>query len=145
MAAKAQGCKLFWSTDSGTSYTQVTKVTQVVTPSTQKGRIECSDLDSTAKEYVAGLNDNQAATYPVNFDGTDTSHIAMLVLESSGDVVKWKVEFVETGLSTVTTVVYDGYVDTFDIEGGVDALQTGSLVIQPSAGKTTAHTVTAES
>ena len=145
MAVVSQGCKLFWSTDSGSTYTQVTGVTTVMIPEISKERIECTDLDSTTKEYLAGLGDSSAATYPVNFDATDTSHQAMLVLESSSDEVKWKVELVESGLSTVTTAVYDGYVEKLSVSGATNSKQEGSLVVQPSAGNTYAHTVVAES
>lgn len=145
MAAATQGCKLFWSTDSGTTYVQVTGVTQVIVPEVSKERIECTDLDSTTKEYIPGLRDSSAATYPINFSGVDTSHAAMLVLESSSATVKWKVELIETGLSTVTTAVYDGYVEKLTISGSTNSLQEGSLVVQPIAGNTYTHTVTAES
>lgn len=145
MAAVTQGCKLFWSTDSGSTYTQVTGVTQVVVPEISKERIECTDLDSPTKEYLAGLGDSSAATYPLNFSAIDTSHKAMLVLESSSATVKWKVELVETGLSTVTTAVYDGFVEKLSITGSTNSKQEGSLVVQPIAGNTYAHTVVAES
>lgn len=142
--ANAQQCKLFWSTDSGSTYVQVTGVTEVMTPETSKGRKECTDLDSTSKEYMAALGDTSAATYPVNYDGTNTSHQAMHVLDGSAAVVKWKVELQEEGASTVTTAVYDGYVESFTTKASVDGLQEGSLTIQPSAASTIAHAATAE-
>ena len=142
--ANAQKCKLFYSEDDGTTYIQVTGVKEVMTPETSKGRNECTDLDSDAKEYLPGLSDSSAATYPVNYSGLNTSHQAMHVLDSSNAIVKWKVEFQEEGVDTATTAVYDGYVESFTAKAAVDGIQEASLKIQPSAGNTIAHTAVAE-
>ena len=144
MAAKSQGCKLHWSTDSGVTYTQVTGLTTVTFPEVTKNRIECTDLDDTSKQYLSGLPDSGSASYSGNYDGTNTSHQAMHVLESSSDVVQWLVEIQEEGVATMTTAVYQGYVDHFTPSGSVDAIQDAELVVQPTGGNTYAHAATAK-
>ena len=140
----AQGCKLFWSVDSGTTYVEILGVKDVTFPEVSKDRLEISDLASTAKEYIAGLGDSGSASFGLNVDMTDASQKAMLVLESSSAIVGFKVELVETGLSTVTTAVFDGYVEKLTVGAATNGIQEGSLVIQPTVANTYAHTVVAE-
>lgn len=142
---QTQGCRLWYTDDGGTTHTQIPGITQVAKPATSKERIDVSDLDSTAREYIPGLNDSGSVSYPLNFDGTNATHQALLVLESSGNIVGWKLELVESGVATMTTVEFDGYVDNVDIGGGVSGKQEGTLVIQPTGGNSYAHAQTAES
>lgn len=142
---KSQGCRLWLTEDGGTTYTRVPNITQVNKPGASKERIDVSDLESLAKEYIAGLRDSNSVSYPINFDGTNAVHQNLLVLENSDDVVGWKIEFVEDGAATMTVVEFNGYVDNVDISAGVSSKQEGTLVIQPTGGNSYAHAQTAES
>lgn len=142
---KSQGSKLFYSSDSGSTYDQVTGVTNITKPTATKADIDITDLSSTAMEYEKDIPDNGTASYSFNFNGSDSTHQALLVLEASGAQGQFKVELVEPGVSTVTTLVFVAFVDTIDITASRGGRQEGTLNLRVDGGVTTAHAQTAES
>lgn len=142
---KAHLSKLFYSADSGTTYTAVANVTQVQRPSSSKSDIDMTTLASTAKEYELDVPDYGTATFAFNFDGTNAIHQALLADEANGLTRKWKVEVPETGVSTVTSFVFDGTVASCEVTAAAGGKQDGSLNIRVSGGVTDAHGATAES
>ena len=145
MAARSQGCRLWWSTDAFVAdATQVAGVTAVEVPKVTKNRIETTDLDDTTKTYLAGLIDLSSASFPINFDGEDATHQALLVLEASSGIVSWKVEMQDESGATVTSAEFLAYIDSFSPSASVDGKQEATLTLQPTAGNTYTHADTAE-
>lgn len=140
---KTQGCKLFYSADD-TTYVEVVGVTNISVPEDSTSKIDVTTLSSTAMEYLAGLSDFGSASYSLVFDPTDTSQKALIVLSNSKANTYFKVELIENGAATVTTVKYLGYIDKFSISGDTNSKQDATLVIQPVAAVATAHAATAE-
>ena len=141
---KAQNCKLWYSADSGTSYDIINGVTQVQKPEASRGEIDMTDLQSTAKEYELDIPDYGSVSFPFNFDGTDTEHQALLVLESSSTAGLFKVEMVENGAITVTSFVFTADVSSIAVSGGAGGKQEGTLNLRVTGAVTIAHAQTAQ-
>lgn len=142
---KAHLSKLFYSSDSGTTYTLVAGVTQISKPTASKADIDMSDLQSTAMEYEKDIPDYGTASYSFNFDGTNATHQALLVLEASGATGQYKVELPENDVSTVTTFVYVASVESVDLSAARGGKQEATLNLRVTGAVTTAHGATAES
>jgi len=142
---KAHNCKLFYSSDTGTTYTLVAGATQVQKPEASRAEIDMTDLSSVAKEYELDIADFGSVSFPFNFSGVDTVHQALLALENSSTSGQFKVEMVENGVSTVTTFVFTADVSSIAITGSVGGKQEGTLNLRVTGAVTVAHGATAES
>jgi hypothetical protein len=87
--------------------------------------IDVTDLDSTAKEYRAGLQDWDSVSLDLNINMAEPSHVALLAAKKAGTVK----EFTAT-LSDGTTIKFTGYVKDFPIANKVDAVVTGTVDIK---------------
>jgi len=142
---KAQNCKLHYSSDSGTSYDQVNGITQVQKPEASRADIDMTDLSSAAMEYELDIPDYGTVSFPFNFDGTDTIHQGLLVLESSSTAGQFKIEMVENDVATVTTFVFTADVSSIGLQASRGGRQEGTLNLRVSGAVTIAHGATAES
>lgn len=141
---KAHLSKLFYSSDSGTTFTLVAGVTQVDKPTASKADIDLTDLQSLAKETVKDIPDYGTASYAFNFDGTNAVHQALLVLEASGDLGTYKVELPENDVSTVTTFEYSASVEDIALSAAMGGKQEATLNLRVTGAVTTTHGDTAE-
>lgn len=142
--AKAQKCRLFKSTDGGTTYVHVPGVTTINKPQSSRATIDMTDLDSDAMEKEKDIPDNGTVDFPINFDGTNAVHQQLLALETSGDKEKYKTEFVEPGVATVTTMEYDAFVDNIGLGAARGGKQEMALSLEVTGAVTTLHGQTAE-
>lgn len=141
---KAHLSKIFYSADNGTTYTLIGGCTQLQKPNASKSDIDMSDLQSNAMEFEQDIPDYGTASYSINFDGTDSTHQALIADEVSNTVRQFKVELPERGVSTVTSFEYQATVANFDVSAGRGGKQEGSLNLRVTGGLTTAHGATAE-
>lgn len=107
---------------------QVGNLVSVPLPGGQKSELEVTNLDSTSKEFIAGLRDNGQAT--VNFH-SDPSDIGQQVLRSSfaasGSIAS---NFVIT-FANGKTRSFNGFVMNFgEPQIGVDQVLTGAATIR---------------
>ena len=141
---KAHLSKLWYSSDSGTTYTLVAGVTQVAKPTANKADIDMSDLQSTAMEFVKDIPDYGTASYAFNFDGTNAIHQALLVLEASGDTGQYKVELPENDVATKTSFVYTASVESIDLSAARGGKQEATINLRVTGAVTTSHGATAQ-
>lgn len=115
MATKARivyGASSEWSSDGGTTFTDISEATAIVVPETQVDYQEATSLDSAGgfKEYVPGLKDAGEIAIPCNY----TSAIYALAngYRAAGAVITFKTTLpLETGQSTTGDVFeFTGYV-----------------------------------
>lgn len=81
---KTQGTVIYMLDTSG-SPERVLRIANVTTIDSLGGAasdIDVTNLDSTAKEYLVGLQDNGTASFGLNLDPTDDSH--QTILENAG-------------------------------------------------------------
>jgi predicted secreted protein len=125
-AISAQGTKI--QIDTGTSGTPV--LTDIVNVSDISGfdgkatEIDTTNLSSTAKERVLGLQDWGQVTLATNVNLKEASHAALLAAKKDGLVRSFTVT-----LSDGSKLAFSAFVTTFPIAAKVDAALTGSIVL----------------
>lgn len=143
MSIEAQGTHLYFV--SGSSVITAGAVTTISGIAATRDQIEVTSIADTARRYVAGLITPGAATFTINFDPEDPSHIALHDLYESGASTKWALGLSDnTGAPTLDTdgafvfpasrtfIEFDGYVSNFPLEFALSAVVTSALTVQIS-------------
>lgn len=114
----SQGFKLEIG-DVGDSPALLTEIKDVTTFSGfdgQAAEIEITNLQSTAKEYLMGLEDAGAFNVDINYTATDPGQSEARTARAARTLKSFLVTF-----SDATTAAFDAYVLSNPITGGVDA------------------------
>lgn len=107
---------------------QWTQVGGVISFDRQDGEgsdIDVTDLDSTAKQYLVGLQDSGNLSLEINVKTADAGQAACAVAKAAASVKDFKVE-----LPNGATRTFSGIVKSMPEQGGVDAKISGSLAIR---------------
>lgn len=151
MSVKTQGSEL-WFLDPETG--QPVKVGCVTTLSgltAARDQIETTCLDSAARTYEAGMATPGAATFTVNFDPADNSHVRLHELYVEGIKVDWALGWSDytppmpaagpvptadsdgfvlpTGRSWIT---FNGYVSDLPFDFALNTVVTSNISVQVS-------------
>jgi hypothetical protein len=89
---KTQGSELYLL-DTFSSPTRVLKISNLTSVDSLGGAasdIDVTNLDSTAREYLVGLQDNGTASFGLNLDPKDESHQVMFDI-AGGDRYQWAI------------------------------------------------------
>lgn len=146
---KTQGTEIFIldDTNSGSEVEKIGQVTGFSGVGGQAGEIDVTDLDSTAREFVAGLTDNGTVSINVNWDPNDASHVSLEALVG-GSNVRFLIGGSETGgtdpsyTSTFviptdrTTLDFNGSVLSFQKDAETDNVWRGTLTVRVSGAIT---------
>lgn len=125
-AIGTQGTKVeIGNGDSPLTYTEVKEVTNFSGFDGQAAEIDVTHLQSTAKEFIMGLQDNGSFQMDLNFIADDTGQDAMRAARASRE----KQDFRLT-MSDGTIFTFQGYVLSAPISGGVDAKVDTSFTIR---------------
>src|SRR5690606_27666732 len=106
-------------------------------------------LASSARTYVAGLATPGAASFTINMDPKDASHVRLHQLKIAGKVIKWAVGMEESvidptvltdtdgnySFDTPTTrswLLFDGFMNSYSFSFALNALVTSQVGIQVS-------------
>lgn len=144
MAIKTQGTHLYAIDPADDSVLTVGCVTSIDGIDTTLEQIETTCLDSPARTYLAGLATPGAATFGINVDPTDPSHIRLHELKISGAVLEWAIgwsdgvapptvaaeEFVLP--ATRTWLQFDGFMNSYPFNFSQNAVVTSTVGIQIS-------------
>lgn len=114
-AVSAQGSILAISTDGGTTFIDIEGMTDVVDPAGEASDLDATNLKSTRKEYIAGLEDAQSVTINGQRMATDPGQQALLA--AVGTVASFK-----QTLSNGEIQEFDAVVKKFGITGSVDGI-----------------------
>ena len=125
-AIEFQGTKLYIQTtgDSPTTYTQVKGLTSLTALDGQASQIDISDSDSTAREYLMGLQDNGSLSADFNWLPDDPGQLLMRAAKASRDIQDFRIVFSDLGEAT-----FKGFVLGAPISGAVDDKMTSSMSI----------------
>lgn len=93
MARKTQGTQMFTIDPNNNQVLVVGCVTNIDGIDTTLDQIETTCLDASARTYLGGLATPGSATFGINFDPADASHVRLHQLKVSGDVLKWAIGF----------------------------------------------------
>lgn len=125
-AIETQGTQL-WIGDyaSPPVFTQVKEMVSFQAFDGQANEIDITSLDSTAKEFLMGLQDFGQFSGEFNFLAGDTGQQAMRAAKASRVITPF-----ELILSDGAKYEFNGYVLSAPVSGGVDAKMDGSFVIR---------------
>ncbi|WP_339617199.1 phage tail tube protein [uncultured Gilvimarinus sp.] len=89
MAVKTQGTNLYFIDPAGNTVKTVGCTTSISGISASRAQIDVTCLESLGMEYDAGMPDPGTATFGVNFDPQDPSHLRLHQLFTAGTKVQW--------------------------------------------------------
>lgn len=93
MAQKTQGTDLFAVDPLTGALLEVGCVTSINGVDTTVEQVETTCLADAARQYVAGLATPGAATFGINFDPRDPSHVRLHQLKVLGENIEWVIGF----------------------------------------------------
>lgn len=109
MAVKTQGTDLYVIDPADGSVITVGCPTSIDGIDTALDQIETTCLNSSARTYEAGLATPGTATFGINVDPKDSSHIRLHQLKIAGTTLKWAVGWSEDpGTAPTSTTNSDG-------------------------------------
>jgi hypothetical protein len=91
MAIKTQGTNLYTIDPDDGTVIEAGCVTSIDGIDTTLEQIETTCLNATSRTYIAGLATPGTATFGINFDTADSSHIRLLELKQAGISLPWAI------------------------------------------------------
>lgn len=91
MAIETQGTKLYVIDPDDESLIEVGCVTSIDGVDTTTEQIETTCLEDTARTYTSGLATPGSATFGINTDTSDATHVRLHALKVRGDTLQWVV------------------------------------------------------
>lgn len=116
-------------------FTTIAEVKSIDGPGGQANEIDVTDLSSTAKEYVLGLQDEGDITLDINYLPANTQHAAIRTLRGNGNVNNFRISFTD---SPVTTWTFAARVKGFSISNAVDGITGASVTLRVTGSITEA-------
>lgn len=111
MSLATQGTKMWTIDPADESLLLVGCVTSIDGVDTTNEQIETTCLESLARTYQSGLATPGQASFGINFDPSDASHIRLHQLKVAGTTLPWAIGFAD-GIGVAPTVDTGG---TFDL------------------------------
>ena len=108
----------------GTTYTDITLMTEITPPEISVDSIDVTNHDSTggAREFIGGLSDGGEAT--ANFIYNKTPYAALLTIAKTRANIHWKYTAPPGDATTPSTCLFDGHITKLGNPGLID----GALV-----------------
>lgn len=147
MAIRTQGTELYViDPDSPCSVIKVGCVTTIDGIDTSIDQIETTCLDALARTYEAGLATPGTATFGINIDTTDETHVRLHQLKTAGTTLHWAIGWSDaTGTAptigtdcdfdlpaTRSWLVFEGFMNSFPFTFAQNAVVTSTVGIQVS-------------
>lgn len=115
MSLKTQGTQLYTIDPDDGEVIEVGCVTSIDGIDTTVEQVEITCLSEQVREYMAGLATPGAASFGINFDPSDETHVRLHALKVSGATLQWAVGFSDgTADPASTPDSDDGYI--FDVD-----------------------------
>lgn len=131
-AIETQGFKFeIGNGDSPLTYTEVKEITNFTAFDGSASEIDTTHLQSTAKEFLMGLQDFGTLSLDCNHLPDDTGQVAMRTAKANRTIQDFRIT-----LSDTSTAVFQGFVLSNPLSGGVDAKVDGSFNIRVSGDVT---------
>lgn len=115
MAIKTQGTQLYTIDPADGSVIEVGCVTNIDGIDTTLDQIETTCLARTVREYLAGLANPGTATFGINFDPTDETHVRLHQLKVAGTTLQWAIGFSDDTDTPPASVLDSDSVYIFDL------------------------------
>jgi len=148
MAIKTQGTELWFINGSG-ALIKVGCVTSVSGISSQRDQIETTCLEDDERTYTGGLQSPGTAAMTINFDPSDSTHIALETAFQANTTVWWALGWgdgtsdptVDSNLlfdlpTSRSWLAFEGYVSDLPFDFALNAVVASSISIQMSGART---------
>jgi hypothetical protein len=112
MAVQTQGTKLYTIDPANSALITVGCVTSIDGIDTAIEQVETTCLESSARTYIAGLATPGSASFGIQFDPDDASHVRLHALKTAGTSLWWAIGFSD---GTAPPTVGTGGADDFDL------------------------------
>jgi predicted secreted protein len=122
-AIKAQGTLLKLGAGSPLSYTTIPELSSFSGPGGNASVIDVTDLASSAKEKLAGMNDNGQLGFELNFIPGNAQHLALRTAKENGTICSFQLVFTDGTIWTFSAIV-TGFATSGAIDGAVKASVT---------------------
>lgn len=145
MAKKTQGTQLYVIDPADDSVITVGCVTAITGITATRDQIETTCLDSPARTYEAGLAAPGTASFTVNFDPEDASHVRLHELYVAGTTLDWALGWSDgTAAPTVdsnstynlptsrTWISFDGFITDLPFDFALNTVVTSNVSVQVS-------------
>ena len=150
MAIKTQGTDLYALDPSDNSLIVVGCVTSIDGIDTTIEQIEVTCLGDSARRYEAGLATPGAATFGINFDTADASHVRLHQLKVLGENMQWAIGWSEDPGTPPTVdsngdfvlptsrswIVFEGFMNSFPFSFAQNSVVQATVGIQVSGEPT---------
>ena len=110
-------------------FATINEVKSIDGPGGQTNEIDVTDLNSTAKEFILGLQDEGDITLDMNYLPSDTQHALLRTLRGTGATNNYRITFTD---SPATTWTFAALVKGFSISNAVDNVTGLSVVLRVS-------------
>lgn len=145
MAKKTQNTQLYFLDPETKKVVNVGCVTSIDGLDASIDQIETTCLDASGRTYEAGMPTPSAATFGINTDPNDASHVRLHQLYKAGTSVEWAIGWSDgydipptiasEGLDypeTRSWIAFDGYVSAFPFSFALNAVVASTVSIQVS-------------
>lgn len=150
MALKTQGTMLYFEDPDTNTVVKVGCPTNITGLSVPRDQIDITCLDSDAREFEAGLGTPGTATFTLNFDPQDESHMRLHELYEAGTTLQWAIGLSDGTVppdadtasygfdypATRSWIAFDGFINDYPFDIALNSVVTSNLAIQVS-GKPT--------
>lgn len=146
MAKKVQGSQLYFIDPVGNVITEVACITTLDGLDAARDQIETTCLSDTARSYEPGLATPGAATFGINTDTSEASHVRLHELYVAGTAVNWALGWSDGTVpptsvdtdgefelpTTRSFITFNGYVSSFPFSFAQNTVVASSLSVQVS-------------
>lgn len=132
---KTQGTKLnLAGTASPITYTSIANVMSISGLGGQKSDIDITNFDSTAKEFLVGLEDSGQVQVEINYGPAETTHTTLWGLKETGALRTWRI--VHPGTSPAPYFQFAATVQQFQINFQTDDVVRATVTLRVSGSIT---------
>ena len=144
-----QGTKVFFVDPTTNELVQVVCPTSVTVPRATREQVDVTCLDDSDRRFRPGLGNPTTATFSINFDAAEPSHVRLVNLQQTGQTLDWVVGLSDgVSLPTVDTSgdvtlpttrsfwTFQGYVVDTPMASEIAADYTMEITIQMSGNST---------
>lgn len=146
MAKKTQGTELYFIDPDSGDVTEVGCVLNIDGIDTTNEQLDATCLSDLARRYESGLATPGQATFGINIDPSDASHVRLHQLKVAGTTIEWALGWSDgTGIppvrdtagdwtlpTTRSWLTFEGYMASFPFSFAQNAFVTSNVGIQVS-------------
>ena len=133
-ALDSQGVTLSYGSGASPQvWTAIPEISNIQGPGGQANEIDVTDLDSTAKEFRMGLQDEGSITLDMFYIPSNTAHAALRTARANQTLTTFRLIF--TG-SPTNSWTFDAFVLGFEISNSVDDVTKASVTLRVSGAVT---------